>query len=51
MNWICVLGDDVTAKFDYVFWCGDLNYRVEMDRKRADDMIAAHNYMVSKYEL
>ena len=45
---VCVcVGDDVTAKCDYVFWCGDLNYRVDLDRKTADDLIARRNYVVS----
>ena len=33
MYW-CVAGD-----FDYVFWFGDLNYRVDMERSTVDQYI------------
>ncbi|WFC97187.1 hypothetical protein MBRA1_003853 [Malassezia brasiliensis] len=36
--------EDITAKFDHVFWCGDLNFRVEINRKDADALIQQKAY-------
>ncbi|KAF9094896.1 inositol polyphosphate 5-phosphatase [Mortierella sp. AD031] len=30
---------DVTELFDYTFWAGDLNYRVDLSRKQADECL------------
>jgi len=30
------LCEDVTQQFDYTFWAGDLNYRVDLPRETAD---------------
>ena len=30
---------DVTAKFDAVFWCGDLNFRILNDRDHIHDAV------------
>jgi hypothetical protein len=30
---------DVTDQFDYTFWAGDLNYRVELSREKADECL------------
>lgn len=30
---------DVTEQFDYTFWAGDLNYRVDLSREKADECI------------
>lgn len=35
---------DVTEKFDHCFWCGDLNFRVDVTRKHADWLIKNHSY-------
>lgn len=29
---------------DYVFWCGDFNYRVDMDKDEMKEMIKRHEY-------
>jgi hypothetical protein len=31
--------DDVTARFDCVFWMGDLNFRLEKERERVDETV------------
>ncbi|KAG0268353.1 inositol polyphosphate 5-phosphatase [Actinomortierella ambigua] len=31
---------DITQQFDYTFWAGDLNYRVDMTRQEADAYLA-----------
>ncbi|KAG0238357.1 inositol polyphosphate 5-phosphatase [Actinomortierella wolfii] len=31
---------DITQQFDYTFWAGDLNYRVDMTRQEADACLA-----------
>lgn len=36
-----VLADDVTARFDSVFWMGDLNFRLEKERDRLDSAMQA----------
>ena len=33
-------GEAASARFDRVFWLGDLNYRVELARERADALLA-----------
>mmetsp|Transcript_19392 Transcript_19392/g.21567 ORF Transcript_19392/g.21567 Transcript_19392/m.21567 type:complete len:498 (+) Transcript_19392:41-1534(+) len=30
---------DMGNQFNYVFWCGDLNYRIEMDKEKALNLI------------
>ncbi|KAG9072363.1 inositol polyphosphate 5-phosphatase [Linnemannia hyalina] len=30
---------DVTDQFDYTFWAGDLNYRVDLSREKADECL------------
>ncbi|KAF9134556.1 inositol polyphosphate 5-phosphatase [Mortierella sp. 14UC] len=30
---------DVTEQFDYTFWAGDLNYRVDLSREQADECL------------
>lgn len=35
---------DVTEKFDYCFWCGDLNFRVDITRAQADALITEKSY-------
>ncbi|KAF9170338.1 inositol polyphosphate 5-phosphatase [Mortierella sp. AD011] len=30
---------DITEQFDYTFWAGDLNYRVDLTRAQADDYL------------
>ncbi|CAG8443962.1 4843_t:CDS:2 [Rhizophagus irregularis] len=30
---------NVTDRFDYTFWFGDMNYRVDLERSRVDDLI------------
>lgn len=36
---------DVTNEFDYVFWFGDLNYRVDMDRQTANKCLVRSDIM------
>ncbi|XP_077987010.1 phosphatidylinositol polyphosphate 5-phosphatase type IV-like [Glandiceps talaboti] len=33
--------NDVTTKFDYVFWCGDLNFRLTKSREEVDKILAS----------
>ena len=35
---------DITAKFDHTFWCGDLNFRVEITRRHADWLMMNKRY-------
>ena len=35
-----VVGEVASARFDRVFWLGDLNYRVELEREQADALLA-----------
>ncbi|XP_075231116.1 inositol-3-phosphate synthase [Lycorma delicatula] len=35
---------DVTQNFDYVFWCGDLNFRLTQPREEVMDWIAQHEF-------
>ncbi|XP_070582202.1 phosphatidylinositol polyphosphate 5-phosphatase type IV-like [Ptychodera flava] len=36
--------DDVTSKFDFVFWCGDMNFRLAEERDKVDKLISKmHN--------
>ena len=37
---------DVCSHFDYVLWCGDLNYRVDLARKETQAMLEKADYMV-----
>jgi hypothetical protein len=30
---------DVTGRYDYTFWCGDLNYRINGTRKMVDELL------------
>ncbi|XP_038053185.1 synaptojanin-1-like [Patiria miniata] len=32
------------ATHDYVFWCGDFNYRIDMDKDQLKEFIAQENY-------
>ena len=32
---------------DYMLWCGDLNYRVDVDRNKAKQLVADGDFMVS----
>jgi len=34
---------DISDKFDYVFWFGDLNYRVNTSRSHANQLIKLEN--------
>ncbi|WVO12758.1 hypothetical protein L204_100366 [Cryptococcus depauperatus] len=36
--------EDITDRFDTVFWCGDLNFRVELSRLHADWLIEQKRY-------
>ncbi len=37
--------------FDQVFWLGDLNYRVDLDRALADQHVAGADWMVGLLSL
>ena len=37
---------DVCSRFDYVLWCGDLNYRVDLSRNETQAMLEKADYMV-----
>ena len=37
---------DVCSRFDYVWWCGDLNYRVDLSRNETQAMLEKADYMV-----
>jgi hypothetical protein len=39
-----IKGYDITSQFDYVFWCGDLNYRIDMERDRVLQLISSKDY-------
>lgn len=41
------MSGDVTTEFDFVFWFGDLNYRVDMDRQMANKCLLRSDIMVS----
>lgn len=45
--WTSQLSSLSSGEFDYVFWFGDLNYRVEMEREKVDEFLQHHNWMVS----
>jgi phosphatidylinositol-bisphosphatase len=34
---------DVTARFDSVFWCGDLNFRLERRRSAVEGRVSEYN--------
>lgn len=36
--------NDVTRNFDHCFWCGDLNFRIDITRKHADWLLQNHSY-------
>ncbi|WWD01539.1 hypothetical protein V866_008484 [Kwoniella sp. B9012] len=36
--------EDITDRFDTVFWCGDLNFRLELSRLHADWLIEQKKY-------
>ncbi|WWC85358.1 uncharacterized protein L201_000221 [Kwoniella dendrophila CBS 6074] len=36
--------EDITDRFDTVFWCGDLNFRIELSRLHADWLIEQKKY-------
>ncbi|WVF72323.1 hypothetical protein IAT40_007136 [Kwoniella sp. CBS 6097] len=36
--------DDITERFDTTFWCGDLNFRLELSRLHADWLIEQKKY-------
>ncbi|ODO03460.1 hypothetical protein L198_02307 [Cryptococcus wingfieldii CBS 7118] len=36
--------EDITERFDTVFWCGDLNFRLELSRLHADWLIEQKKY-------
>lgn len=31
---------------DFIFWCGDFNYRIELERDEVDKAVQERNYMV-----
>ena len=35
---------DITKNFDHCFWCGDLNFRVDISRKHADSLLQRRSY-------
>ena len=35
---------DITKNFDHCFWCGDLNFRVDISRKHADSLLQQQSY-------
>lgn len=35
---------DITKNFDHCFWCGDLNFRVDISRKHADWLLKQQSY-------
>ena len=37
---------DICSQFDYVLWCGDLNYRVDLSRGETQAMLDKADYMV-----
>ena len=34
-------------EYDYVFWFGDLNYRVELSREECNELLTRSNILVS----
>lgn len=36
--------EDVTAQYDHAFWCGDLNFRVDITRQHADWLVMNKRY-------
>lgn len=36
---------DLCNRFDYVFWCGDLNYRIDMSRNVVENLLRKSDYM------
>ncbi len=43
-----IVSEDVTSNFDYVFWFGDLNYRVDLDRQTANKCLSKADIMVRR---
>ncbi|XP_064649892.1 phosphatidylinositol polyphosphate 5-phosphatase type IV-like isoform X2 [Lineus longissimus] len=41
VDWHGTKADDVTARFDAVFWNGDMNFRIERDRHIVDNVMDA----------
>ena len=37
---LCDFSADVTARFDSVFWCGDLNFRLERRRTAVEKKVS-----------
>jgi phosphatidylinositol-bisphosphatase len=37
-------GADLLNQFDHVFWCGDLNYRIDIERDKVMELIQQKNY-------
>lgn len=35
---------DTTNQFDFLFWCGDLNYRIDLNREEALKLISERNW-------
>lgn len=40
---------DVTQNFDYVFWSGDLNFRLSMPRAEVDAWLSKTNFPLSPH--
>ena len=43
-NKIGIKGLDIANQFDYLFWCGDLNYRIDMERSQVLNLITEKQY-------
>lgn len=41
---------DVTDQFDYTFWAGDLNYRVDLSREKADECLQKGDLEVTPFD-
>lgn len=39
---------ELIQNHDFIFWCGDFNYRVELERNVVDEAIKNKNWIVSK---
>lgn len=40
---VCLLSEDVTNRFDRVFWFGDFNFRIQKPRAYVDKMLKKHS--------
>lgn len=38
----------VVDAHDFIFWCGDLNYRLELDKKKAEEYISKSDWTVRR---